>query len=107
MGKETGIQLNENYDLTVSVRRDAVGKIISGLVIGNVMYQTQALLLLAHKGEFKEHPAAGVGINDIVNDNDFDLWKREITAQMEADGQRVTRLSLDANGLTLEAAYTD
>jgi hypothetical protein len=105
MGKGTGIQLNEDYDLTISVRRDAMGKIISGLVIGNITHQTQALLLLAHKGEFKEYPTVGVGINDIVNDNDFDLWKREITAQMEADGQRIKRLVLNERGLTLEAGY--
>ena len=104
MGK-AGIQLNEDYDLAISVKRDAMGKIISGLTIGNIVYQNQALLLLAHKGEFKEHPVAGVGINDVVWDNDFNLWKREITAQIEADGQRITRLSLDENGLILDAGY--
>jgi hypothetical protein len=105
MGKGIGIQLNEDYDLAISVRRDAAGKIISGLLVGNITYQTQALLLLAHKGEFKEHPLVGIGINDVIGDNDFDLWKREITAQMEADGQRIARLSLDEKGLMLEAGY--
>jgi sulfopyruvate decarboxylase TPP-binding subunit len=105
MGKGAGIQLNGDYDLAISVRRDAMGKIISGLTIGNVVHQTQALLLLAHKGEFKEHPTAGVGINDVVGDNDFNLWKREITAQLEADGQRITRLSIDEKGLILDANY--
>ena len=103
--KGTGIQLDSNYDLVIQVQRDAQGKITSGLSIGNVTYQNQALLLRAHKGEFKEYPTAGAGLGDMVNDNDYALWKREIANQIEDDGQRITRLSLDENGLVLEAEY--
>jgi hypothetical protein len=103
--KGTGIQLNSDYDLVIQVRRDAQGKIAGGLSIGDVTYQNQALLLRAHKGEFKEHPTAGVGIDGMVNDNDLALWKREIASQIEGDGQRITRLSLDEKGLVLEAHY--
>jgi hypothetical protein len=103
--KGTGIQLDNNYDLVIQVQRDAQGKIISGLSIGGVTYQNQALLLLAHKGEFKEYPTIGAGIGDVVNDNDFSLWEREIANQIESDGQRITRLSLDEKGLILEANY--
>jgi hypothetical protein len=105
--KGVGILLDNNYDLIIQVRRDAQGKISGGLSVGDVTYQNQALLLLAHKGEFKENPTAGVGITDMVNDNDFALWKREIANQIEGDGQRITRLSLDEKGLVLEASYTD
>ncbi|MDR3350354.1 MAG: hypothetical protein LBN98_01735 [Prevotellaceae bacterium] len=103
--KGIGIQLDSNYDLVIQVQRDAQGKIISGLSIGPVTYQNQALLLLAHKGEFKEHPTVGVGIGGMVNDDDFALWKREIANQIEGDGQRITRLSLGEKGLVLEANY--
>jgi hypothetical protein len=103
--KGTGIQLDSNYDLIIQVKYDAQGKIAGGLSTGNVTYQNQALLLLAYKGEFKENPTVGVGINDVCNDGDFWLWKREITTQLEADGQRITRLSLDERGLILEANY--
>jgi hypothetical protein len=103
--KGTGIQLDNNYDLIIRVRRDAQGKITGGLSTGGIACQNQALLLLAHKGELKEHPLAGIGINDVIGDSDFDLWKREITAQIEADGQRIKRLSLDEKGLMLEAGY--
>jgi hypothetical protein len=40
-----------------------------------------------------------------VNDNDFALWKREISEQFEREGLRVEQLELDANGLKLEAKY--
>jgi hypothetical protein len=107
MGRGTGIQLNEDYDLAISIRRDAAGKIISGLVVGDIMYQTQALILLAQKGEFKEYPTTGVGLNDIVNDDNSMYWEAEIAGQLKADGQRITRLSLDEKGLILEAGYTN
>jgi hypothetical protein len=103
--KNTGIQLNTNYDVAVAVRRDAAGKILAGMTVGDVTYQNQAMLLQAHKGEFKEHPMVGVGINDICNDHDFALWRREISTQIEGDGQQISKLSLKENGLILEANY--
>jgi hypothetical protein len=105
MAKNIGIQLGSDYDLSVRVRRNAQGKITGGLSVGDVTHQNQALLLLAHKGELKEKPTVGVGINDMVNDGDVELWKREITSQLEADGQRVNRLEVSDSGLALEATY--
>jgi len=105
--KNIGTQLDSDYDLAVQVRRDITGKIMGGAVIGDVTYQNQAMLLVGHKGEFKEHPTVGVGINDICNDNDLTLWRREITTQIEGDGQRISKLQLNGQGLTLEAKYTN
>jgi hypothetical protein len=103
--KNIGIQINSNYDLAVQVRRDGMGKIVSGLMVGDVTYQNQATLLLAQKGELKENPTSGVGINDMCNDSDFRLWEREITRQIEADGQQIEKLAINSNGMILEARY--
>ncbi|MDR3287648.1 MAG: hypothetical protein LBT27_09430 [Prevotellaceae bacterium] len=103
--KNVGIQIGKEYDIAVKVRYDAAGKIISGFVIGDVLYQNQAMLMLAHKGEIKENPLTGVGLNDICNDNNFESWKAEITEQIEGDGQRITKLELNEKGLTLDAKY--
>jgi len=105
--KKIGIQLNEDYDLKVQVRRDASGVIVSGLQVGDVTYQNQALILSSQKGEIKESPLTGVGINDICNDNNFSIWKREITEQLERDGQRIDKLEINEKGLTLEAKYRE
>ena len=105
MAKNIGIQLNGDYDLDIKIRRDENGKILSGLVIGDVTYQNQALILKAQKGEFKENPTIGVGIEDIVNDSDFGLWRKEITRQLEADGQRINRLVLNEKVFILDAKY--
>ena len=103
--KNTGIQLNSDYDLKIQKRLDGQGKILSGLVIGDVLYQNQAMLLLAHEGEYREHPLAGVGLSDIANDNNFDHWNEKIAKQLEDDGQRITRLEINEKGLILEAKY--
>ena len=105
MGKNIGVQLDGDYDLDIKVRRDASGKIISGLVVGDVTYQNQAMILKAQKGEFKESPTVGVGIEDIVCDSDLRLWRKEITEQLEADGQRIDRLVLNEREFILDAKY--
>ena len=75
------------------------------IVVGETTAQNQAFILMAHKGDYKEHPLLGVGLTDILNGNDFAAWQREITEQLEADGQRITQLELTAQGLTLAAEY--
>ena len=106
MGKNIGIQLNGNFDLDIQVRRDANGRITSGLTVGDVTYQNQAMILKAQKGEFKENPTVGVGIENMVNDHDFRLWRREVTEQLEADGQQIDRLVINENEFILDARYT-
>lgn len=91
-----GIQLHTDYDLLI---------VNGALQLGETTPQNQALILGANKGEFKELPMLGVGLADIVNDNDFDSWKREITEQLERDGQRIEKLNINSQGLTLEAHY--
>ncbi len=95
----TGIELHvegAGYDLQI---------IGSKLSIAETTAQNQTLILVAHKGEFKEHPMVGVGIADMVNDHDFSLWKREITNQLELDGQRVNKLNITSKGIELNAEY--
>jgi hypothetical protein len=103
--KGIGIQLTKEFDLRIDLVHDANGLIVSGLVIGDVTAQNQAAILVAHKGEFKEHPMTGVGLNDIINDDNAMFWENEIAEQLNSDGQRIARLSLDEKGLILEAGY--
>jgi hypothetical protein len=103
--KNIGIQLDSDYDFSIKIKKDKSGKIASGLIVGDVTHQNQALILLAQKGEIKESPTVGVGINDICNDSDFRLWKREITEQIEGDGQQIKKLTVNEKGLFLEAKY--
>lgn len=99
-----GIQLTD-YDLTVNVLRDSSGKITGGLVIGDILRQNQALILLLHKGELKSDPSVGVGISDMLLDHNLRIWKREIREQMELDGQTVNSVDVSASGITVDAEY--
>jgi hypothetical protein len=103
--KGAGIQLTKEFDLHTNIVRDASGMIVSGLVVGDVTAQNQAAILIAQKGEFKEHPTMGVGLNDIINDNNAMYWENQISEQLNSDGQRITRLSIDEKGLILDANY--
>lgn len=99
-----GIQITD-YDIDVKVRRDSSGKIVSGMVVGDILAQNQALILQLHKGELKEDPSVGVGISDMLLDNDLQNWRREIREQMELDGQTVDKVILTENELRIEARY--
>ncbi len=99
-----GIQLKDG-DLEIKVERDSSGKILSGLALGDILCQNQALILQLHKGELHEDPSVGVGISDILLDNDFQMWKREIREQMELDGQKVSSVKIDSENILIDSKY--
>lgn len=101
-----GIILNSNYDVQVKPVRGASGKIESGLIIGNTLYQNQGMILILHPGEITEVPQLGVGIEDMLMDNDYLAWKRMIRMNMEMDGQVVDNISFSKNKkLQIDAHY--
>lgn len=75
------------------------------MTIGEVTEQNQYLLLITHQGEWKEFPLVGVGIGDLVNDNDLMKWKRAIGEALEQDGQTIETLELTTDKLTIKASY--
>ena len=99
-----GIQIKD-YDVTVAVRKDAAGKIAEGLVVGDILRQNQALILVLHKGELKSDPSVGVGLSDMLLDHDLLTWKREIREQMELDGQTVGNVSIDNDKIVIDSEY--
>lgn len=99
-----GIQLAD-YDLSVEVVRDDTGKIISGMVIGDVLEQNQAIILNLHKGELKENPYLGVGLSDMLLDYNPLAWRTEIREQLEMDGQVVDSVKVSPSGIEIDAHY--
>ena len=100
----TGIQLKD-YDIDVDVRRDASGLIASGLVLGDILHQNQALILLLHKGDLKSDVSVGVGIDRMLLDNERLTWTREIREQLEMDGQKVEDVSITKRQIIFKAQY--
>lgn len=99
-----GIQMID-YDLSVKVETDGAGKILSGLVVGDILYQNQALILSFNKGEVKSDVSVGVGINRMLQDNDWLGWSREIREQLEMDGQKVESVVVNSREIKIKAQY--
>jgi len=102
-----GILLDEAGDLQITVKRDSEGKIVSGLVIGDSSLQNQYVILAAQKGEFKEYPTLGVGISDMLGDDDVLEWKKRIREEFAKDELGINSIDLDLQSgrLNIDAKY--
>lgn len=96
-----GIQLEYGKD---SATLEPIVKNCS-LLVGDVLRQNQALVLSLHKGELKENPSVGVGISDMLLDNDPIYWRTLIKEQLEMDGQSVDKVVITMTGINIEAKY--
>lgn len=112
MPKDRGIQLNDNLsvgqilDLKVEIKKDAEGKIMQGLFVGNTLQQNQALILITQQGENKFNPDLGVGIADMLLDHDYLAYRHRIREHYAKDGLKVTYLDLYENKpLKIDANY--
>jgi len=105
MSKKIGIQLTSNCELVIKVVRDSSGLIMSGITVGDTLYQNQYMILKAQKGEFKEFPTLGVGINDMANDDDLNEWKKAIREEFTKDGLKVDKISITTSGMEVKADY--
>ena len=103
--KNTGILLTNECELAISVQRDTSGLITSGMLVGNTLYQNQYIILKAQKGELKENPTLGCGIDDLANDDDLNAWQKLIREEMDKDGMQVNKLTINESGMALEADY--
>lgn len=99
-----GIQMTD-YDLDIKVERDRFGKIMSGLVVGDILHQNQAVILSIRKGELKENPSVGVGLADMLLEHDLNAVQREIREQLEMDGQKVETVQVTQKSITINAKY--
>ena len=77
------------------------------LAVGDILRQNQALLLMLHQGELKERPAVGVGISDMLLDNDPILWRTMIREQLDMDGQNVQGIVITKKAIEINATYRD
>lgn len=85
-----GILLNsDTLDIQVTPARDGNGMITTGMVLGNNDYQRCHLIIIAQKGEFKEYPALGFGIDSYlksVDNQNHSLFVAAMTKELKSDG---------------------
>lgn len=99
-----GIQLID-YDIAVKVKRDRFGKIESGLIVGDILHQNQAIILTIHKGDLKENPSVGVGLPDMILEHNLMIIRNEIRQQLEMDGQKVNSVKVTSKSVEIDAKY--
>ena len=98
------IQLKD-YDIEVKVKRDSYGKIVSGMIIGDVLHQNQAIILSMRKGDLKENPSIGVGLSDLLLDHNMLSIRSKIRQQLELDGQTVNSVMVSKSSIAIDAKY--
>lgn len=75
------------------IQLDEYGEIILPMQVGVTDQQNQYLLLICHKGEFKESPTMGVGIENMIGDDDAAYWRKTITDEMARDGYNAEEIA--------------
>jgi hypothetical protein len=75
------------------------------IAIGEVTEQNQFLLLKANKGEIREDPLCGIGIDNMLLEHNFTAIRKEIINQVERDGQRINKCVVSESGVFLDAEY--
>lgn len=104
--KNLGIILNPaTNDFEIKVVRDSEGKIVQGLHVGDVTKQNTAIILYMQPGELKEQPTVGVGINNMLLDHDYLLYKHKIRQQLNAEGMQVNHLEINGQNIEINASY--
>jgi len=77
-------------------------------VVGESMNQQQAMLLIAHPGEFKMSPEIGIGISDLLLGEELLEYRHRIRNQYMLDGLKINRLELYEIGkLKIDAEYAN
>ncbi|CAA0254148.1 oxidase [Tenacibaculum maritimum] len=93
----TDFLLDDNEDLTIQN---------GDFAIGNATLQHQKHILVAQKGEYKEHPEIGVGIANALNDENPRRLLTQIRRNFEYDGMQVKSLELKQDGsIAIDAPY--
>ena len=75
------------------------------LVTEENLKQAQQLLLVTYKGEWKQHPTAGVGVANYLETASAGELSREIREQFSRDGMKVSSVKISGTTLEVEATW--
>jgi hypothetical protein len=104
--KKVGIMLNpETNDFDIRMIKHSDGKIVQGIYIGDVTKQNTNIILKIEPGELKLAPTVGVGIDKILLDHDYLLYKHRIRQQLDTEGMQVNHLEIKGQNIEINANY--
>lgn len=80
-----GILVDQSNELQIAVERDEKGLITRGLVIGDVQYQRCNFIIIAQKGEFKQAPTLGLGIDSYLKKTITPHAKQQFITELKSE----------------------
>ena len=90
----------------IALTPDLDMKVADGdLVTEENLKQAQQLLLVTNKGEWKQHPTAGVGVANYPETASAGELSREIREQFSRDGMKVSSVKISGTTLEVEATW--
>ena len=92
-----GIRLIQDDSGAVDIELDG-----GTMATGETQFQEEYLVLASQKGEWKEHPLVGVGVADMVGDEDLRYWTREIMENLARVGIKIKGVSLNNGQLEIK-----
>lgn len=92
----TDILVEDSLDLAISA---------GDFIAAGATRQHQRSLLLAQKGDLRQHPTSGVGVEGYLNGEETGGLLVEIRSQFELDGMRIEQLGLSSGELNVIAQY--
>jgi hypothetical protein len=89
-------QLEKVLKPVFSIKRDAQGKILQGLVIGSTQAQNEALILASNAGEYKNSPRLGVGLENALLGESSELlkYRHAVRSNYALEGLEISELDL-------------
>lgn len=97
--------LNSDFSFITDIVKDENGVVTNDLVVGDITYQNQSIILLASKGEVKEDPTKGVGVHNYLEGNNGESLAREIRSEFVKDGMTVEKVSINIPTVQTVAYY--
>lgn len=95
----TDILLDDTGDLTIEN---------GDFILGYSDNTHQEHILIANKGEFKEFPELGVGLNRMLSDDDYMPFLIDAKKNLEYDGMKINNIKFEENGnLNIDGYYKE
>lgn len=101
-----GMLLDETGDLMISLRRNGLGEIGSGLQVAACEDQILERILVANRGEFKEVPLIGGELDRMINGEANVFWTGRLKDMFTAMLIRTGRIAIDETGIHVEMINT-
>ena len=88
-----GILTDSDFEILVNVKWASNGLITGGLVVGTIDFQRCRMIIEAQKGEFKEYPTLGFGIdNYLKSQRKRQQFINELTKELKSDGMTTAKV---------------